>query len=243
MEDQGIVVSAQELVILLSAGLRGDKRTGAVTYRALAPVRLQVPELECVPVALVVDVQKNERARNSNSTGVPYKLRLPPRSTRMAPLAESEKLKALHEAAKTAARHLAQAQEREYAALDVITQANKALLNGVEWYDAHFALGNLTDSVNMRTSVTGSTPAPPPPVRGNEFKADAEAVVMKLAFLIDSATARASAQATPHDAADVREANVREAAGAGRSGAPGLQQRGHVRAPGGGVRLARSLPK
>ena len=124
----------------------------------------------------------------------------------------------------------------------VITQANKALLNGVEWYDAHFALGNLTDSVNMRTSVTGSTPAPPPPVRGKEFKADAEAVVMKLGFLIDSATARASAQATPHDAADVREADVREAAGAGRGGAPGLQQHGHVRAPGGGVRLARSLP-
>ena len=120
----------------------------------------------------------------------------------MAPLAESEKLKALHEAAKTAARHLAQAQEREYAALDVITQANKALLNGVEWYDAHFALGNLTDSVNMRTSVTGNTPAPPPPVRGREFKADAEAVGMKLGFLIDSATARASVQATPHDAAD-----------------------------------------
>ena len=34
---------------------------------------------------------------------------------------------------------------------------------------------------------------------------------MKLGFLIDSATARASAQATPHDAADVREADVREA--------------------------------
>jgi hypothetical protein len=196
-EEYGMEMGAASIMNYLHGCLSGNRMKG-----------IKMKMEDTVPVALVLPLVPPGGGQ-TNIVGFCF----PPKEGFVA-LVEDDKLRALHEAAKTTARALRQTRAREYAALNYVSLAKVALEKGIQWYEDHFQLGNYTGGNNKRVTVTGEIAARPIPMQGEEFKKSANAAIIKLGLLTDNATVRATVQTPLSNASSLSEGGPEPADGA-----------------------------